>query len=208
MHELAFGLRTQCLRLYDEYLRPNSVYQVNIDSDLARMVRAQMAQVELWQPTPLTAEGAPDYERAAMESAPPLPPPFPLSSLYQQTVLSVFNLMETDSFRRFLLTPDFQLLLQRADDAEMERLEKASFMAAGTEAVLAHAEAALQAHAHAHLRTGAVHTGAGADSDFSLPGTITQRSSDEPESARTHAHAAPNGSGRPLNNAAGPRLLV
>ena len=147
MHEMASTLRAQCLRLHGDYLRANSVYQINIDSDLAKMVAAQIAQVELWQPTPLTAEGEPDYERAAMESASPPPPPFPLSSLYQQTALSVFNLMETDSFRRFLLTSDFQLLLQRADDAEVERVERQNCMAADTNAVLASADAALHAHA-------------------------------------------------------------
>jgi len=147
MHEQAVRARQWALQIHIDYLQPNAVYQINIDSDLAKMVAAQIAQVELWQPTPLTAEGEPDFERAAMESASPPPPPFPLSSLYQQTALSVFNLMETDSFRRFLLTSDFQLLLQRADDAEVERVERQNCMAADTNAVLASADAALHAHA-------------------------------------------------------------
>ena len=84
------------------------MYQINIDNDLARMLSEQVQQLQLWQPTPLDEAGQPDFERAALESSHPLPPPFPLSSLYKQTALSVFNLMERDSFRRFLLTSDFQ----------------------------------------------------------------------------------------------------
>lgn len=143
LHERATRARQWALQLHADYLQPNAVYQINIANDLAKMVAAQVNQLKPWQPTPLTADGQPDFERAAMESAPPPPPPFPLSSLYKQTALSVFNLMEMDSFRRFLLTPDFQLLLQRADDQEMERLGAQSDMNAATQALLQRADAML-----------------------------------------------------------------
>jgi hypothetical protein len=153
MHEQASHARQWALQLYADYLKPNAVYQINIGSDLRSLVRDQIRLLRQWQPTPLTADGQPDFERAAMESAPPPPPPFPLSALFRQSGLSVFSLMETDSFRRFLLTPDFEQLLQRADDAEMERLEKQTAASQATQAVLQQADAALKLAAVDEQRT-------------------------------------------------------
>jgi len=120
MHQHATKARAWCMRLYDEYLKPNALYQVNIDSDLTKMVVSHVNQLSTWHPTPIDSTGKPDIE----SSASPLPPPFPLSSLYRLAALSVFNLLEADSFRRFLLTTEFQLLLQEADNKELQHLGK------------------------------------------------------------------------------------
>lgn len=143
MHEMASKARKWALKLHTDYLQSNAVFQVNIDSDLAKMVKAQVRQLEdEWHPTPMhEISGESDLDNAVLLCSPPPPPPFPLSSLYRQTALSVFMLMETDSFRRFLLTDDFQTLLQRADDQEMERIQKESTAASNTHLVVAQADA-------------------------------------------------------------------
>ena len=153
MHDVAARSRAWSLQLYADYLKPAAVYQINIDSDLAKMVSSMVRQLDNWNPSP-------DPEQ--IDTAPPVPPPFPLSSLYKQTALSVFNLMETDSFRRFLLTADFQTLLQRADDQEMERLERQPGVAASLASTLAKADEALKLAV------------AGDDGAVMLPGTPQQ----------------------------------
>lgn len=135
MHESAARSRAWALQLYSDYLKPAALYEINIDSDLAKMVGAMVRQLEGWNPSPDAEE---------IDTAPPVPPPFPLSSLYKQTALSVFNLMETDSFRRFLLTADFQALLQRADDQEMARLERQPGVGASLASNLAKADEVLK----------------------------------------------------------------
>ena len=145
MHERACRAREWALKLHADYLQPNAVYEVNIANDLAKLLQSQVRELEKWIPTPLDTAGEPDFERAALESIPPPPPPFPLSSLYKQTALSIFGLIESDSFRRFLLTSDFQLLLQRADDVEIARLQNQTDAAAHLHSMLAKADAVFQA---------------------------------------------------------------
>jgi len=49
---------------------------------------------------------------------------FVLSTLYRQASVVIFDLIATDSFRRFLVTREFALLLDRANEAEIARMEK------------------------------------------------------------------------------------
>lgn len=53
-----------------------------------------------------------------------IPPPFPLSTLYNDSYCEVYRLIESDSFRRFVLAPAFESLLIRSDEETAIRLEQ------------------------------------------------------------------------------------
>ena len=144
LHLEALSLRSRAIQLYDDYIKHNAVYQVNVDASLQRFIGTQMAAIVAWNPTVLDDAGQPDIERAVAEAAMPLAPPFALSSLFKSAALSVFALIESDSFRRFLLTEDFQLLLAKADDAEITRRMAVASTEARTDVVLAKADEVLR----------------------------------------------------------------
>jgi hypothetical protein len=126
------------LKLFADYLESHATFQVNISHDLSRALKNKLKLIrEQWK---LPTEE--ELERNPPTSSPP-PPPFPLSGLYAAASASVFDLMEADSFRRFLLTPDFESLLARADEDELRRLGNQQDVNQATEAVLQQAEALL-----------------------------------------------------------------
>lgn len=117
LHAEAHRLKSWAQKMADEYLHRSAMYEINISEDLSKLVASQMVQLEHWEPTPMVGD-VPD------QSGYPVPPPFPLSTLFRQTQLSVFELIQRDSFRRFILTPGFHRLLQHADEEELARLER------------------------------------------------------------------------------------
>lgn len=144
LHTEALSLRSRAIQLYDDYIKPNALYQVNVDASLQRFIGSQIQALMGWNPTLLDDAGKPDVDRAVREESMPLAPPAALSSLFKSAALSVFALIESDSFRRFLLTDDFQMLLQMADDAEMARRMAVASAEARTDVVLAKADEALR----------------------------------------------------------------
>jgi hypothetical protein len=114
LHVEAARLKAWALKISEMYLQRSAQFEINIAEDLSRLVLGQLQQLEKWFPSPAGLDAL-DY---------PVPPPFPLSTLYRGTTLAIFQLLERDSVRRFLMTPGFQALLARADEEELARVEK------------------------------------------------------------------------------------
>jgi hypothetical protein len=114
LHAEAARIKSWCLKMHSDYLAKSAPFEINIPDDLSSLVHSQMVLIEKWQPTPPSGD----------VSEPPTPPPFPLSTLYMQTSVAIFNLIATDSFRRFLLTREFKQLLVKADEAQIAQAEK------------------------------------------------------------------------------------
>lgn len=140
-HMKAIKARNWCLQIWNDFLAPNATFQVNISHDISRALKGQLRLLESWV---LPYANKDELDRSSPPvDAPPPPPPFALSALYSVAAASVFDLMEADSFRRFLLTPDFDTLLARADEAELRRLGEQQDATQATEAVLQQADALL-----------------------------------------------------------------
>lgn len=116
----AHRLKTWAKKISDEYLHRSAMYEINIPEDLSKLVASQIAQLESWQPTPIVNESGEPIDPKSY----PVPPPFPLSTLFKQAQLEVFDLIQRDSFRRFILTSEFARLLQHADEEELARIER------------------------------------------------------------------------------------
>lgn len=121
LHADAHRAKAWCLRIYAEFLAKSAIYEVNIPDDLSALVTSQIGFLKTYEPTPLDASGQPQIDLTTTED--PQPPPFALSMIFAATQLTILNLMETDSFRRFILTAEFRSMLAAADEAEAARLE-------------------------------------------------------------------------------------
>jgi hypothetical protein len=123
LHAEAARLKAWAIRISELYLIRAAQYEVNIAEDLSKLVLSQIRQLADWNPTP-----SPSAEKNGLDQTTttqyPVPPPFPLSTLYKATCIAVFQLIERDSFRRFILTPGFEGLLAKADEDELARVEK------------------------------------------------------------------------------------
>jgi len=143
-HRRARALRDWLLRIHAEYLAPSALYEVNLPSGMAAECRVKLHQLEDPDAWPLPSEEEVQRAAAAHLLTPPPPPPFLLSELFQSAASTIFALLDKDSFRRFLLTPQFDELLQQADEAELARLETQQTVADTTLAMLQESELLLQ----------------------------------------------------------------
>lgn len=94
-----------CLRMYSEYVMRGASQEINLPDDIATTITRQVAQLK-------------------KEWTLPNPPPFVLSTLFFSGQDAIFKLIDTDSFRRFLITKDFSDIIQRADESHMQFMEQ------------------------------------------------------------------------------------
>jgi len=148
-YEDAMKSKEWALKIYNDYLDPSAMFEVNVPADEATQVAQQVELLRAWQPNTNT-EPEPDAEVIQ----PPERPPFPLSRLYSQTCSSIFALMEKDSLRRFILTKEFQRLLEEADEQELARVEKQQDLADDTMQIIDRAVNMQHSHQKSlHMRT-------------------------------------------------------
>jgi len=136
LHKDAAKAKSWALKIYADYIkRGTAMFEINVPATEANLVGEQIAALQKWNPTP---SGSLDANNDDL-SDPPIPPPFPLSRLYSRTSTSIFDLIQKDSFRRFILTREFQRLLEEADEEELARVEKQQDVTINTAAIIENA---------------------------------------------------------------------
>ena len=134
LHEEAARMKFWCLQLWETYLRKNSIYEVNIPAAESTLIQESIRKIEEYEPTPRDDDG--QVREDLKSSTFPVPPPLPFSSVYARVCGTVFDLLQRDSFRRFVDTPEFQQLLRKADDEQLEKAEQQPDLAEETKEVI------------------------------------------------------------------------
>ena len=165
LHVAARDVRRLAFAIFDEFVRTGARSEINVADDLHSLVTSQIEFLRAWLPTPLCSitdavvdvtplspasssflESSPstpatsatpvDTSQITLATGLPKPPPFPLSTLFKQASLTVFELIQKDSFRRFILTDEFLDLLLQADEHELIKQQSEDSLEAQTRAVM------------------------------------------------------------------------
>ena len=111
MHEYAAHACTWALQIYTDYIQENAIYQVNVSSKIFQQVQARHKVLKAWNPS----QNKFDRSRAG-------PTPLPsscewtLSTLYSESEDAVFQLIQSDSFTRFVITKEFAQMLHDQEE--------------------------------------------------------------------------------------------
>lgn len=141
LRDQAMETRRAAITIYKQFIVRGSPFEVNVPHDLQGDIKAQIALLEEWQPvadektTATAATGA--TTGAPKVLALPSPPPLALSALYRPALVCIFDLMQRDSFRRFVVSPLFAAMMVdlEAELVADQKLKQEAAEAAATEAV-------------------------------------------------------------------------